>query len=72
MLKFRDDDFKDAIEAETGLRPAFALEAFANLEQDVQQSVARINASPFIPHKEQVRGFIYDCDSGKLTEVIEA
>ena len=69
MLKFRDDDFKDAIEAETGLRPAFALEAFADLEQNVRQSIARIHASPFIPHKDQIRGFIYDCASGKLTEV---
>lgn len=69
MLKFRDDDFKDAIEAETGLRPAFALEAFANLDQNVRQSMARIHASPFIPHKDQIRGFIYDCTSGKITEV---
>ena len=69
MLTFRDDDLKDAIEAETGLRPAFALEAFAELEQDVRQSIARIHASPFIPHKDQVRGFIYDCTSGKVTEV---
>lgn len=69
MLKFRDDDFKDEIEAETGLRPAFALEAFANLDQNVRQSMARIHASPFIPHKDQIRGFIYDCASGKITEV---
>lgn len=69
MLKFRDDDFKDAIEAETGLRPAFALEAFADLDQNVRQSIGRIHASPFIPHKDQVRGFIYDCASGKITEV---
>ena len=72
MLKFRDDDFKDAIEAETGLRPAFALEAFCDLEQDVRQSMARIHASPYIPHKDRIRGFVYDCTSGKLTEVIEA
>jgi carbonic anhydrase len=72
MLKFRDDDFKDAIEAETGLRPSFALEAFADLDQNVRQSMARIHASPFIPHKDQIRGFIYDCASGKLTEVFEA
>lgn len=69
MLTFRDDDLKDAIEADTGLRPAFSLEAFADLEQDVRQSVARIDASPFIPHKDHIRGFIYDCSSGKLAEV---
>ena len=69
MLSFRDDDVKDAIEADTGLRPAFALEAFRELEQDVRQSIARIQASPFIPHKDQVRGFIYDCATGRLREV---
>ena len=69
MLTFRDDDLKDAIEADTGLRPAFSLEAFGDLERDVGQSMARIHASPFIPHKDHVRGFIYDCSSGKITEV---
>ena len=72
MLKFRDDDFKDEIEAETGIRPAFALEAFADLDQNVRQSIARIYASPFIPHKDQIRGFIYDCASGKLAEVMDS
>ena len=69
MLTFRDDDVKDAIEADTGLRPAFAMEAFPNLEADVRQSMARIAASPFIPHKDQVRGFVYDCATGSLNEV---
>ena len=63
------DDVKDAIEADTGLRPAFALEAFGNLEQDVKQSIGRIKASPFIPNKDQIRGFIYDCATGRLNEV---
>lgn len=69
MLTFRDDDVKDAIEADTGLRPAFALEAFGDLEQDVRQSLARIRSSPFIPHKDQARGFVYDCATGRLNEV---
>ena len=69
MMGFRDDDVKDAIEAETGLRPAFALEAFRSLEGDVRQSISRIQANPFIPHKDQVRGFIYDCATGRLNEV---
>jgi carbonic anhydrase len=69
MLTFRDDAVKDAIEADTGLRPAFSMEAFGNLEQDVRQSIARIQASPFIPHKDQVRGFVYDCATGRLNEV---
>ena len=69
MLTFRDDDVKDAILADTGLRPSFALEAFPDLDDDVRQSVARIKASPFIPVKDQVRGFVYDCATGRLNEV---
>ena len=69
MLKFRDDAVKDAIEAETGLRPSFALEAFGDLERDVRQSISRIQANPFIPYKYQIRGFIYDCATGRLNEV---
>ena len=69
MLTFRDDDVKDAIEADTGLRPAFSIEAFGNLEQDVRQSISRIQANPFIPNKDQVRGFVYDCATGRLNEV---
>ena len=69
VLGFRDDDAKDAIEAETDLRPAFALEAFRDLEQDVRQSIARIQANPFIPLKDKIRGFIYDCATGLLNEV---
>jgi carbonic anhydrase len=63
MLTFHDDEAKAAIEADTGLRPPFALEAFPDAEQDVRQSIARIKASPFIPHTDQVRqarGFVDD------------
>ena len=69
MLTFKDDDVKAQIEADTGLRPQFALEAFPDVEADVRQSIARIQASPFIPHKDQVRGFVYDVTSGRLNEV---
>src|SRR5256714_13925881 len=69
MLTFTDDQVKAQIEADTGIRPPFALEAFANPEQDVKQSMARIAASPFVPHKDQVRGFVYDVSSGRLNEV---
>lgn len=69
MLTFRDDDVKDSIEADTGLRPSFALEAFGDLAQDVRQSVARIQASPFVLHKDQIRGFVYNCGTGQLEEV---
>jgi carbonic anhydrase len=69
MLTFRDDEVKAAVEADTGLRPPFALEAFSDLDQDVRQSIARIKASPFVPHKTSVRGFVYDVGSGQLREV---
>ena len=69
MLTFKDDEVKADIEKETGLRPNFALEAFADLEDDVRQSIRRIQASPFVPKKDQVRRFVYDVDTGKLNEV---
>jgi carbonic anhydrase len=69
MLTFSDDQVKAQIEADTGIRPAFALEAFGDLDQDVRQSIKRIQASPFVPHKEHIRGFVYDVKSGRLNEV---
>lgn len=69
MLTFRDDEVKDSIEADTGLRPSFALEAFGDLDQDIRQSIARIKASPFVPNKDHIRGFVYDCATGRLKEV---
>jgi carbonic anhydrase len=68
MLTFRDDDVKEQIAADTGIRPPFALEAFPDLDDDVRQSVARIHASPFIPHKH-VRGLVYEVENGSLREV---
>ena len=70
MLTFTDDDFKRSIQQETGIKPAWSAEAFPDLEEDVRQSRARILASPFVPHKESVRGFVFDVASGKLTEVL--
>jgi len=69
MLTFRDDEVKAQIEADTGIRPPFALEAFPDVDADVRQSVARIKASPFIPHKDSVRGFVYEVETGRLREV---
>jgi carbonic anhydrase len=69
MLTFKDDAVKAQIEADVGLRPPFALEAFPDVDQDVKQSIARIKASPFISQKESVRGFVYDVQSGRLREV---
>jgi carbonic anhydrase len=68
MLTFKDDDVKAQIEKDTGIRPQFALEAFPDVDADVRQSMARIEASPFVPHK-QVRGFVYDVKTGRLNEV---
>ena len=70
MLTFREDEVKKQIQDEVGIKPAFALEAFTDLQEDVRQSVARIKANPFILHKENIRGFIYDVRSGRLREVI--
>jgi carbonic anhydrase len=69
MLTFTDDQFKGAIQAETGIKPAWSAEAFADLDTDVRQSIARIKASPFIPHKDQIRGFVFDVATGRLDEV---
>jgi carbonic anhydrase len=69
MLGFREDDLKARIEADTGLRPPFALEAFPDLDADVVQSIARIKASPFIPVKDGIRGFVYEVETGRLREV---
>ena len=69
MLTFKDDEVKRQIQQDTGVRPHFALEAFGDLEDDVRQSIARIEASPFIPRKSSVRGFVYDVRTGRLDEV---
>jgi len=69
MLTFSDDEVKGAVQADTGLKPPFALEAFGDLETDVRQSIARIKASPFVPDKTSVRGFVFDVTTGRLNEV---
>ncbi len=69
MLTFTDDGFKESIRAETGLRPPWAAEAFPDVDDDVRQSLARIDNSPFIPIKDSVRGFVFDVATGRLNEV---
>jgi carbonic anhydrase len=69
MLTFSDDDLKTQIHEEVGLKPHFSMESFTDLEEDVRQSVARIKASPFVPHKDSVRGFVYEVETGRLREV---
>jgi carbonic anhydrase len=68
MLTFTDDEFKRSVQDDVGIKPEWAAEAFGDLDEDVRQSIARIEASPFIPHKN-VRGFVYDVHSGALREV---
>ncbi len=69
MLTFTDDAVKAQIKQETGIRPPFSLEAFPDAEDDVRQSIARIKASPFVPIRDNVRGFVYDVATGRLHEV---
>jgi carbonic anhydrase len=70
MLTFRDDEFRRQIQEDTGIKPGWAAEAFDDLEADVRQSIQRIKTSPFIPRKDNVRGFIYDVKTGRLEEVV--
>jgi carbonic anhydrase len=69
MLTFTDDAFKRQIQDETGIKPEWAPESFPDVDEDVRQSIARIQASPFIPKKDSVRGFVYEVESGRLREV---
>ena len=69
MLTFTDDDFKRQVQDDTGIKPEWAAEAFDDLDGDVRQSIARIQASPFIPRKDSVRGFVYEVETGRLREV---
>jgi carbonic anhydrase len=69
MLTFTDDGFKAQIQQDTGIKPEWAAEAFDDLDADVRQSIARIEASPFVPVKDSIRGFVFDVATGALREV---
>jgi carbonic anhydrase len=69
MLTFTDDAFKRSVQDETGIKPTWSCEAFPDLDEDLRQSIARIQASPFIPHRYEVLGFVFDVATGKLNEV---
>jgi carbonic anhydrase len=69
MLTFSDDDFRSAVEKDTGIRPEWAAETFSDLDTGVRRSIARIKASPFIPRTDSVRGFVYEVETGRLREV---
>ncbi len=72
MLTFTDDGFKRQVQDETGIKPEWAAEAFSDVDEDVRKSIARIKASPFIPRTDQVRGFVYEVETGRLREVAAA
>jgi carbonic anhydrase len=69
MLTFTDDEFKRGIQDELGIKPEWAAESFTDLDEDVRQSIERIKSSRFIPHTDQVRGFVFDVATGRLREV---
>ena len=69
MLTFADDEFRRQVQDDTGIKPEWAAETFTDLDEDVRQSIARIKASPFVPKKDNVRGFVYEVETGNLREV---
>jgi carbonic anhydrase len=69
MLTFSDDELKQQIQEDVGIKPHFSMESFSDLEEDVRQSIARIQANPFVPNKDSVRGFVYEVETGRLREV---
>jgi carbonic anhydrase len=69
MLTFTDEELREQIQEEAGIKPHFSMESFSDLEEDVRQSMRRIQASPFISHKESIRGFVYEVETGRLREV---
>lgn len=69
MLTFNDDEFRQSIQEDVGIKPPWAAEAFGDLESDIRQSIARIVHNPFVPDVQSVRGFVFDVATGKLNEV---
>jgi carbonic anhydrase len=70
MQKVTDDGFRQELRQATGMAPAFAIESFTDVDEDVRQSIVRVRRSLFIAHRDRVRGFVYDSDSGHLREVL--
>lgn len=69
MLTITDDSFRAELQRDTGMTPPFAIESFDDIEEDVRQSILRVRSSPFLPHRDQVRGFVYDVERQELREV---
>jgi carbonic anhydrase len=70
MLTFTDEEFKQTLVDDTGVEPGWVAESFSDLDDNVRESIGRIKESPFIPNKDQIRGFVFDVETGKLREVI--
>ena len=69
MQKLTDDGFRAELQEATGVAPAFAVESFSDVDVDVRQSILRVRRSAFVPHRDLVRGFVYDVDTHRLHEV---
>jgi carbonic anhydrase len=69
MQSLTDDGFRAELQDATGVAPAFAIESFTDVDADVRQSILRVRRSPFLVHRETVRGFVYDVDTHRLREV---
>jgi carbonic anhydrase len=69
LLKLTDDGFRAELQEASGIAPTFAIESFTDLDADVRQSILRVRRSPFLPHREAVRGFVYDVATHRLREV---
>jgi carbonic anhydrase len=69
MQKLTDDGFRAELQEATGVAPAFAIESFVDVDADLRQSLLRVRSSPFLPHRDRVRGFVYDVDTHGLREV---
>jgi carbonic anhydrase len=69
MLATSDDEFRRSLQEEVGIKPRWAVETFGDVDEDVRQSVARIRASPFVPRKKSIRGFVFEVETGRLREV---
>ena len=72
LLTFTEDEFRQELLEETGIKPAWSAEAFTDMDADVRSSMKRITSSPFVPHRDNVRGFVYDVETGVLREVAGA
>jgi carbonic anhydrase len=70
MQKLTDDGFRAELQQATGIAPAFAIESFVDVDEDVRQSIRRVRRSDFVLHRDRVRGFVYDVDTHRLREVL--